>query len=179
MKNVASYSGPWVAKCTLRPRRFVAFVSTFLSLSFPGWPHTKGKSVVRHFWWLLCLSRHPFNGKAVRGQRWWQQVSETFIYSPEYQQDSLNCPLYFTVNADCAPLWFIVDIIETNLLTTLFLFPHFFCLFFFCVCRAIIVRNNEVIPMTNEFTPESERQRLQYLVFLPVLHLTFYHHANR
>lgn len=31
MKNVASYSGPWVAKCTLRPRRFVAFVSTFLS----------------------------------------------------------------------------------------------------------------------------------------------------
>ena len=31
--------------------------------------------------------------------------------------------------------------------------------------RAIIIRNNEVIPMTNEFTPESERQRLQYLVF--------------
>lgn len=31
-------------------------------------------------------------------------------------------------------------------------------------CRAIIIRNNEVIPMTNEFTPESERQRLQYLV---------------
>ncbi|MEQ2194010.1 hypothetical protein XENOCAPTIV_020792, partial [Xenoophorus captivus] len=29
--------------------------------------------------------------------------------------------------------------------------------------RAIIIRNNEVIPMTNEFTPESERQRLQYL----------------
>lgn len=28
--------------------------------------------------------------------------------------------------------------------------------------------------MTNEFTPESERQRLQYLVFLPVLRLTFY-----
>ncbi|KAI4827020.1 hypothetical protein KUCAC02_030448 [Chaenocephalus aceratus] len=26
--------------------------------------------------------------------------------------------------------------------------------------------NNEVIPMTNEFTPESERQRLQYLGFL-------------
>uniref|UniRef100_A0A669BGG1 Protein phosphatase, Mg2+/Mn2+ dependent, 1J n=1 Tax=Oreochromis niloticus TaxID=8128 RepID=A0A669BGG1_ORENI len=32
--------------------------------------------------------------------------------------------------------------------------------------RAIIIRNNEVIPMTNEFTPESERQRLQYLGFL-------------
>uniref|UniRef100_A0A4W4HTQ7 PPM-type phosphatase domain-containing protein n=1 Tax=Electrophorus electricus TaxID=8005 RepID=A0A4W4HTQ7_ELEEL len=32
--------------------------------------------------------------------------------------------------------------------------------------RAIIVRNNEVIPMSNEFTPESERQRLQYLGFL-------------
>uniref|UniRef100_A0A674MS77 Protein phosphatase, Mg2+/Mn2+ dependent, 1J n=1 Tax=Takifugu rubripes TaxID=31033 RepID=A0A674MS77_TAKRU len=32
--------------------------------------------------------------------------------------------------------------------------------------RAIIVRNKEVIPMTNEFTPESERQRLQYLGFL-------------
>lgn len=35
-----------------------------------------------------------------------------------------------------------------------------------CLCRAIIIRNNEVIPMTNEFTPESERQRLQYLVLL-------------
>ncbi|KAK7916465.1 hypothetical protein WMY93_012226 [Mugilogobius chulae] len=32
--------------------------------------------------------------------------------------------------------------------------------------RAIIIRNNEIIPMTNEFTPESERQRLQYLGFL-------------
>uniref|UniRef100_A0A3P8WCB1 Protein phosphatase, Mg2+/Mn2+ dependent, 1J n=1 Tax=Cynoglossus semilaevis TaxID=244447 RepID=A0A3P8WCB1_CYNSE len=32
--------------------------------------------------------------------------------------------------------------------------------------RAIIIRNNTVIPMTNEFTPESERQRLQYLGFL-------------
>uniref|UniRef100_A0A8C2F119 Protein phosphatase, Mg2+/Mn2+ dependent, 1J n=1 Tax=Cyprinus carpio TaxID=7962 RepID=A0A8C2F119_CYPCA len=32
--------------------------------------------------------------------------------------------------------------------------------------RAIIVRNNEVIPMSYEFTPESERQRLQYLGFL-------------
>eukprot|EP00063_Salmo_salar_P046748 XP_014021583.1 PREDICTED: protein phosphatase 1H-like isoform X2 [Salmo salar] len=32
--------------------------------------------------------------------------------------------------------------------------------------RAIIIRNNEVIPMSNEFTPESERQRLQYLGLL-------------
>ncbi|KAL2090818.1 hypothetical protein ACEWY4_013081 [Coilia grayii] len=32
--------------------------------------------------------------------------------------------------------------------------------------RAIIIRNNEVIPMSNEFTPETERQRLQYLGFL-------------
>ncbi|CDQ83123.1 unnamed protein product [Oncorhynchus mykiss] len=32
--------------------------------------------------------------------------------------------------------------------------------------RAIIIRNGEVIPMSNEFTPESERQRLQYLGFL-------------
>ncbi|XP_050968806.1 protein phosphatase 1H [Labeo rohita] len=32
--------------------------------------------------------------------------------------------------------------------------------------RAIIVRNNEAIPMSSEFTPESERQRLQYLGFL-------------
>lgn len=33
MKNVASYSGLRVAKCTVRPRCFFAFVSTFLSLS--------------------------------------------------------------------------------------------------------------------------------------------------
>lgn len=32
--------------------------------------------------------------------------------------------------------------------------------------RAIIIRNDEVIPMSSEFTPESERQRLQYLGFL-------------
>lgn len=31
-------------------------------------------------------------------------------------------------------------------------------------CRAIIIRNGEVIPMSSEFTPETERQRLQYLV---------------
>ncbi|KAJ8258396.1 hypothetical protein COCON_G00174080 [Conger conger] len=32
--------------------------------------------------------------------------------------------------------------------------------------RAIIIRNDEVIPMSNEFTPETERRRLQYLGFL-------------
>nr|XP_006130276.1 protein phosphatase 1H isoform X2 [Pelodiscus sinensis] len=32
--------------------------------------------------------------------------------------------------------------------------------------RAIIIRNKEVIPMSSEFTPESERQRLQYLAFM-------------
>lgn len=30
--------------------------------------------------------------------------------------------------------------------------------------RAIIIRNNEIIPISTEFTPESERQRLQFLV---------------
>lgn len=30
--------------------------------------------------------------------------------------------------------------------------------------RAIIVRNGEIIPMSREFTPETERQRLQMLV---------------
>lgn len=30
--------------------------------------------------------------------------------------------------------------------------------------RAIIIRNGEIIPMSSEFTPETERQRLQYLV---------------
>lgn len=37
-----------------------------------------------------------------------------------------------------------------------------FCLVLFC--RAIILRAGEVIPMSTEFTPESERQRLQFLV---------------
>ncbi|XP_067855474.1 protein phosphatase 1H isoform X2 [Heptranchias perlo] len=32
--------------------------------------------------------------------------------------------------------------------------------------RAIIIRNGEVIPMSSEFTPETERQRLQYLACL-------------
>nr|KAF6414037.1 protein phosphatase, Mg2+/Mn2+ dependent 1J [Molossus molossus] len=32
--------------------------------------------------------------------------------------------------------------------------------------RAIIVRNGEIIPMSREFTPETERQRLQLLGFL-------------
>uniref|UniRef100_A0A4X2M1R6 Protein phosphatase, Mg2+/Mn2+ dependent 1H n=2 Tax=Vombatus ursinus TaxID=29139 RepID=A0A4X2M1R6_VOMUR len=32
--------------------------------------------------------------------------------------------------------------------------------------RAIIVRNGEIIPMSSEFTPETERQRLQYLAFM-------------
>ncbi|EPY75202.1 hypothetical protein CB1_001749015 [Camelus ferus] len=34
--------------------------------------------------------------------------------------------------------------------------------------RAIIIRNGEIIPMSSEFTPETERQRLQYLVPAPV-----------
>lgn len=33
-----------------------------------------------------------------------------------------------------------------------------------CIFRAIIIRNGEIIPMSAEFTPESERQRLQFLV---------------
>lgn len=33
--------------------------------------------------------------------------------------------------------------------------------------RAIIIRNGEIIPMSSEFTPETERQRLQYLVRVP------------
>ncbi|XP_016079893.1 PREDICTED: protein phosphatase 1H, partial [Miniopterus natalensis] len=32
--------------------------------------------------------------------------------------------------------------------------------------RAIIIRNGEIIPMSSEFTPETERQRLQYLAFM-------------
>nr|XP_009670448.1 PREDICTED: protein phosphatase 1J [Struthio camelus australis] len=32
--------------------------------------------------------------------------------------------------------------------------------------RAIIIRNREIIPMSREFTPETERQRLQFLGFL-------------
>lgn len=35
---------------------------------------------------------------------------------------------------------------------------------FYYFYRAIIIRNGEVIPMSSEFTPETERQRLQYLV---------------
>lgn len=35
---------------------------------------------------------------------------------------------------------------------------------FFFSSRAIIIRNGEIIPMSSEFTPETERQRLQYLV---------------
>lgn len=51
--------------------------------------------------------------------------------------------------------------------------PHgflgFFIFFFYAddvyyFYRAIIIRNGEVIPMSSEFTPETERQRLQYLV---------------
>ncbi|CAL8338792.1 unnamed protein product [Arctogadus glacialis] len=32
--------------------------------------------------------------------------------------------------------------------------------------RAIIIRNGDIIPMSTEFTPESERQRLQFLGFM-------------
>ncbi|XP_034019715.1 protein phosphatase 1H-like [Thalassophryne amazonica] len=32
--------------------------------------------------------------------------------------------------------------------------------------RAIVIRNSEIIPMSNEFTPESERQRLQFLGYM-------------
>uniref|UniRef100_A0A8C0FB83 Protein phosphatase, Mg2+/Mn2+ dependent 1J n=1 Tax=Bubo bubo TaxID=30461 RepID=A0A8C0FB83_BUBBB len=35
-----------------------------------------------------------------------------------------------------------------------------------CPLRAIIIRNGEIIPMSREFTPETERQRLQFLAFL-------------
>lgn len=37
---------------------------------------------------------------------------------------------------------------------------------FLSLGRAIIVRNGEIIPMSREFTPETERQRLQQLGFL-------------
>ncbi|ELK02449.1 Protein phosphatase 1H [Pteropus alecto] len=34
------------------------------------------------------------------------------------------------------------------------------------VRKAIIIRNGEIVPMSSEFTPETERQRLQYLAFM-------------
>lgn len=40
-------------------------------------------------------------------------------------------------------------------------------------CRAIIIRNGEIIPMSREFTPETERQRLQFLVRKTFLLLSF------
>ena len=43
-----------------------------------------------------------------------------------------------------------------------FFFPVLMMLCYYY--RAIIIRNGEVIPMSSEFTPETERQRLQYLV---------------
>ena len=42
---------------------------------------------------------------------------------------------------------------------------------FLSLGRAIIVRNGEIIPMSREFTPETERQRLQLLVSKNQTHL--------
>ncbi|KFV79809.1 Protein phosphatase 1J, partial [Struthio camelus australis] len=42
--------------------------------------------------------------------------------------------------------------------------------------RAIIIRNREIIPMSREFTPETERQRLQFLVRKTFLLISFLNH---
>lgn len=55
------------------------------------------------------------------------------------------CPLAYRNN--CVPSW--MNRVLLCLLLSL---------------RAIIIRSGEVIPMSAEFTPESERQRLQFLV---------------
>lgn len=65
--------------------------------------------------------------------------------------------------------WLYFAMTEKNKSVTIpFGFNFFFffsvLIMFYYSYRAIIIRNGEVIPMSSEFTPETERQRLQYLV---------------
>lgn len=53
--------------------------------------------------------------------------------------------------------------VPSGFLVIFFFFSSVLMMFYY-YCRAIIIRNGEVIPMSSEFTPETERQRLQYLV---------------
>ncbi|KAM7397041.1 hypothetical protein PAMP_020039 [Pampus punctatissimus] len=48
---------------------------------------------------------------------------------------------------------------------------------FACSMRAIVIRAGEVIPVSTEFTPESERQRLQFLVGKNLSQLLFSEHS--
>ena len=45
-------------------------------------------------------------------------------------------------------------------------FYFFVSIYFLCLCffRAIVAHKGKVIPLSRDFTPESERQRLQLLV---------------
>lgn len=72
-------------------------------------------------------------------------VAESSLFLSLCFSLTFSCPLAYRNN--CVPSW--MNRVLLCLLLSL---------------RAIIIRSGEVIPMSAEFTPESERQRLQFLV---------------
>lgn len=81
---------------------------------------------------------------------------------------SRNYPVLLTTSVEKKWLCFTVILkrisvtVPCGFLGWVFFFLYWSC--FITIYRAIIIRNGEVIPMSSEFTPETERQRLQYLV---------------
>lgn len=113
-RKIMSYSGWWEAKCAPRslevflPFQFLLRFFLSLSLFISGWPDWKGKSVVRHLRWVLCLSCHSYDGETLCRQCWRQQVRDLKSTSHCRLQDKGNdcnlpsrCMYLYTQGQSC------------------------------------------------------------------------------
>lgn len=146
----------------------------FRCVLYIGRPYWEGEGVLQHFRRMLFLDCCAFVRKALcskcRGQqvrRLQNELILKYYKCDKYLSDQiitfvcnfLRMQMNNNITHNRDALIFVDGTI------------HFWALrMYYFYFRAIIVRNNEIIPMSNEFTPESERQRLQYLVSFFYLH---------
>lgn len=125
----------------------------------------------------------PLQAVPGHGTRYTSQMNQTLGVKrarAQYGLPSVSTPLH--TNKECktyitfSRLFFVAHLLmpcRSNIVLAKIIRACFVC----SSPRAIIIRAGEVIPVSTEFTPESERQRLQFLVRKNLSQLLFSEHS--
>lgn len=172
MKKIMSYFGWWVAKGSQTSE--ICSILLYFNCScllFQDDLIEREKTSYAISGGCCALAAIHLMGKiyvANAGDSRWEPKKKRMMI---YPYSSIHSPVseLYSRPASCAP-WCSLSTLQHNVTICQHWPTIVWEILYMCsFCRAIIIRNNEVIPMTNEFTPESERQRLQYLVIFSLL----------